>query len=135
MASGDEGDRLLTAPATEAAKLWDGWVTALKPAFEILVLALKPLDGTFAANAWEDGVWGVNVERARIGTEARPHVTSDRRLPHHTYGPGLGGSKSEGVTTNGRWPANVVLDRESARMLDEQSGERASSAKSNGTRR
>lgn len=32
----------ITAPATDAAKQWDGWGTALKPAFEPVVVAVKP---------------------------------------------------------------------------------------------
>jgi hypothetical protein len=32
-----------TRPATDAAKQWDGWGTALKPAYEPIVLARKPL--------------------------------------------------------------------------------------------
>ncbi len=32
-----------TRPATDAAKQWDGWGTALKPAYEPIILARKPL--------------------------------------------------------------------------------------------
>jgi hypothetical protein len=47
----------ITAPATDAARQWDGWGTALKPATEYIVLARKPLRGTVAANvlAWGAG--------------------------------------------------------------------------------
>jgi site-specific DNA-methyltransferase (adenine-specific) len=37
------GDIPITAPTTDAAKQWDGWGTGLKPAFELIVLARKPL--------------------------------------------------------------------------------------------
>lgn len=37
-----------TAPATEAARQWQGWGTALKPAHEPIVVARKPLMGTVA---------------------------------------------------------------------------------------
>lgn len=51
-----------TEPATDAAKLWDGWGTALKPAWEPVILGMKPLDGTFAENALEHGVAGLNID-------------------------------------------------------------------------
>jgi len=48
----------ITAPATEEAKQWDGWGTALKPAYEPIILAMKPIEGTFANNVLEWGVGG-----------------------------------------------------------------------------
>ena len=57
-----------TAPSTDAAKLWDGWGTALKPAYEPICVAMKPLDGTFAQNALKHGVAGLNVDGGRIKT-------------------------------------------------------------------
>ncbi len=139
VAPGQNNDRSaidldITAPATEAAKLWDGWGTALKPAWEPIVLAMKPLDGTFAANALEHGVAGLNVDGARIGTEddldggaysgavrRRAEYTStdgDGAVPLSRLNRGIG----EHSPPSGRWPANVVLDEDAARMLDEQSG-------------
>lgn len=61
----------ITAPSSTAAKLWSGYGTALKPAWEPIVLAMKPLDGTFSQNAQKWGVAGINVDGGRIesGTE------------------------------------------------------------------
>ena len=56
----------ITAPATDAAKQWQGWGTALKPAWEPIVLGMNPLDGTFAANAEKHGVAGLNINGCRI---------------------------------------------------------------------
>src|SRR6185312_518845 len=62
----DEGQEhqplMITAPATDLAKQWDGWGTALKPAWEPIIVAMKPLDGTFAENAEKWGVAGINVD-------------------------------------------------------------------------
>jgi hypothetical protein len=58
----------ITAPATAAAKQWQGWGTALKPAWEPIILAMKPMDGTFAANAEKHGVAGLNIDACRIDT-------------------------------------------------------------------
>ena len=105
-----------TAPATDAAKLWDGYGTALKPSHEPIVLAMKPLDGTFAANAQQHGVAGINVDGGRIGSDARHNpsaATNGQAAPVLTAG----------RETTGRWPANLILDEEAAAMLDEMSGE------------
>ncbi len=65
----------VTVPATEAAREWDGWGTALKPAWEPIIVAMKPLDGTFAENAQRHGVAGLNIDGCRVaGTEAA-HIT------------------------------------------------------------
>jgi len=56
-------------PATEAAALWDGWGTGLKPAYEPIVLAMNPRDGTFVNNALAHGVAGLWIDGGRIPTE------------------------------------------------------------------
>ena len=65
----------VTAPATDAAKQWEGWGTALKPAHEPIVLARKPLDGTVAQNVLTHGVGGINIDGCRVGD------TSGGRFP------------------------------------------------------
>ena len=113
----------ITAPATPEAAQWDGWGTALKPAFEPIVLARKPLaEKTVARNVLAHGTGAINVDACRIGTTERPLVVPDRRGGNEVYGDGLQGSKSAGTTTTGRWPANVLLDHHAAAWVDEQSG-------------
>jgi predicted RNA methylase len=60
-------DRNITAPATEAARQWQGWGTALKPALEPITVARKPQAGTVAANVLEHGTGALNVEGCRVG--------------------------------------------------------------------
>src|SRR5699024_7400130 len=49
---------------------FDGWGTALKPAFEPIVLARKPLaEKTVARNVLAHGTGAINVDACRIGTE------------------------------------------------------------------
>ncbi len=113
----------ITTPATDAAKQWDGWGTALKPAWEPIVLARKPFSGTVAVNVQEHGTGAINVDGCRIeGVGAE----SGRRR----HGGGIVGNApsyelldSHGQQPSGRFPANVLLDEEAAAMLDEQSGE------------
>jgi DNA modification methylase len=66
-ASGQAQDVDITAPATEAAKQWDGWGTALKPAHEPICVARKPLIGTVAENVLTHGTGGINVDGCRVG--------------------------------------------------------------------
>jgi len=61
------------SPATPAAELWDGYGTALKPAHEPIILAMKPLDGTFAQNAQKWGVAGLWIDGGKVGTEERTY--------------------------------------------------------------
>jgi len=112
------------APATDLARAWEGWGTALKPAYEPIVLARKPLQGTVAGNVERWGTGGLNIDATRIGTELlSAHgggVNGDR-----VYGGGDGIPAIEaGANPHvGRWPANVLLDAEAARLLDAMSGE------------
>lgn len=49
-------------PPTTEAQTWQGWGTALAPAYEPIILAQKPLDGTYAQNALQHGVAGLYVD-------------------------------------------------------------------------
>jgi site-specific DNA-methyltransferase (adenine-specific) len=119
----------ITAPATDAAREWQGWGTALKPAWEPIILARKPLNGTVAENVQEHGTGALNVGGCRIGTEARMNgpasPTSASRKSRveagYRHDEGIGPGSSGGDVV-GRWPANLVLDEEAGAMLDEQSG-------------
>lgn len=110
-----------TAPATDAAKTWNGYGTALKPAFEPCIIAMKPLDGTFANNALKHGVAGLHIEAGRVEAQGRPHIVSKSESSLNAFGNGLNGSKYEGTFDQGRWPSNLILDPESAASIGEQS--------------
>jgi site-specific DNA-methyltransferase (adenine-specific) len=90
---------------------------------------MKPLDGTFAQNAEKWGVGGLWIDGGRIGINAE---VDDPRLGGKgkwfstkkskiVYKGGWAG-KEVGSSELGRWPANLILDEEAGRMLDEQSG-------------
>jgi DNA modification methylase len=108
-----------TLPATSEAKKWQGWGTALKPAFEPVVVGRKPLVGTVAENVLEWGVGGLNIDGSRIGSENSKINTYQKRDP---FGDSQVGNEYESKTVQGRWPANVILDEVTAGLLDEQSG-------------
>jgi site-specific DNA-methyltransferase (adenine-specific) len=54
-------------PVTEEARRLDGWGTGMKPGFEPVLVARKPLEGTVAANVLEHGVGGINIGAGRFG--------------------------------------------------------------------
>ncbi len=120
----------ITAPATTAAQQWDGWGTALKPAFEPVVVARKPLIGTVAATVLEHGTGALNIGACRIGLASGEDVAAlnarsgGRRGFASEYVGGTDRPLPPGADlSKGRWPANVVLDESQAAALDEQSGE------------
>jgi site-specific DNA-methyltransferase (adenine-specific) len=122
-----------TAPATDAAREWQGWGTALKPGWEPCVVARKPLAGTVAENVQQHGTGALNIDGCRIGfaSDADEREAKDKNA-HAQFGSGkvVGyhgwQSRAGGGDYNppGRWPANVVLDEQAAAMLDAQSGKR-----------
>lgn len=128
----DLSKKEVSAPASDEAKRWDGWGSALKPAYEPVILARKPLAGTVAQNVLEYGVGGINIDGCRIQVNK-----GDAEAMKRCNTPGSGRMKKGGSpigtfarssptgeldTMQGRWPANVVLDEEAAQALDEQSG-------------
>jgi site-specific DNA-methyltransferase (adenine-specific) len=120
--------RLPTAPATDDARTWQGWGTALKPAHEPIVVARKPLTGNVAANVLRHGTGAINVDGCRVGTDGGGTVCTLRDEAgkcrgHRNAGRSTSGETFHGPdTTGGRWPANVVLDESQADALDQQSG-------------
>jgi hypothetical protein len=101
----------LTAPATGAAKQWDGWGTGLKPAHEPICLARKPLDGTVAANVLAHGTGALNIDGCRVGAtvETWPTSRSYDKETHSRPGANYGVRQKTGPTPPGRWPANLIL--------------------------
>ncbi|AYD81034.1 DNA methylase [Mycobacterium phage Arcanine] len=109
------------AGAEREVRQWQGWGTALKPAFEPIVVARKPLVGTVAANVLEHGTGALNIDACRIATD------EDRSRPPRAANAIYGGGKGTNSTASesnpaGRWPTNVVLDETQAAELDKQSG-------------
>lgn len=114
-------------PNTDAAKEWQGYGTALKPAWEPICLAMKPLDGTFAHNALTHGVAGLNIDGSRIeGAKGTGVWGSSNRMCQEGRifnGSPDGAEYRSRPHDEGRFPANLLLDEVSGAMLDEQSGE------------
>lgn len=95
-----------------AAKQWDGWGTALKPAHEPIVVARKPFKGTVAANVLEHGTGALNIDGCRVIGEKAVPASPRRAAQGAAYGdlskdPGTGSGWDKNA---GRWPANVIHD-------------------------
>jgi site-specific DNA-methyltransferase (adenine-specific) len=85
----------------------DGWGTALKPAWEPIVVARKPFKGTVAQNVLEHGTGGINVDGCRVpGPKGVPASLSEAGQ----HGWGTGGDMDRKSIQNGRFPANIIHD-------------------------
>jgi len=99
-----------TAPATQETKQWEGWGTALKPAYEPIIMARKPFKGTVAENVLKYGTGALNIDACRIKT--------NDDLSGGSYGGIFGGKrdangklpKAIGSGDKGRFPANLIHD-------------------------
>lgn len=124
----------ITEPATDAAKQWAGYKShGLKPAYEPIIMAIKPNDGSYANNALKWQVAGLNIDAARIGHN-EPVKTTERQknngIGWHKDNCGLRAKPTNIASADpkGRYPANIILDEKAAEMLDEQSGPSSSSS-------
>lgn len=107
----------ITEPATDDAKKWDGWGTQLKPAWEPIVVAQKPLEGSYVENILKYKVGAMNIDECRI-----PYASDDDRKALESFvnfegkdrgdaryfSANVGGKKQVNVHPNGRWPANLL---------------------------
>jgi DNA modification methylase len=119
----EQTDRLGKLQATtNEAKQWEGWGTALKPAYEPIVLARKPiLEQNIAQNVLKWGVGGINIDECRVEFEDTPNpATNPKYRQENNYKVPVGGQESNGVVAftsgknginpSGRFPANIIHD-------------------------
>jgi hypothetical protein len=98
-------------PATDAARQWQGWGTALKPALEPITVARKPFKGTVAANVLAHGTGALNIDGCRIGTERGVPASLSKSKSSNTFGFGSTQGHPRELDPNvGRWPANLIHD-------------------------
>ena len=101
-------------PASDVARDWQGWGTALKPALEPITLARKPLAGTVAENVLRHGTGALNVDGCRVGNtvetwpKSRSYGTKSKKFD--TYEEQQAETQETGATPPGRWPANLIHD-------------------------
>ena len=98
--------KALDKQAGEVDDSWQGWGTALKPAYEPVIMARKSLKGTVVQNTLEHGCGGINVDACRVA-----------------WSEGEEAGDTHAGSPAGRWPANVILDPEAGALLDTQASE------------
>lgn len=101
-----------TAPATDAARQWQGWGTALKPALEPITVARKPLTGTVAANVLEYGTGALNIDGCRVAADdgyIENAVTQGVNTARTSFEPRRE-KRTFAPSQAGRWPANLIHD-------------------------
>lgn len=116
MREGTDPERLKTIASTLAAKQWDGWGTALKPAMENWILLRKPIsEKTVAANVikWRTGA--INIDGCRVGANDKSKFPSGTiSKTENTFGNGVGmyadNQRTEDTNPSGRFPANLIHD-------------------------
>ena len=106
----------ITAPVTELARRYTGWGTALKPAWEPIVMARKPIVGTVAQNFERYGVGGLNIDACRVATDENLNggaYAKDGQERTDDWGAHNGFRRNQGLTfvqPDGRYPANLIHD-------------------------
>ncbi len=103
-------ERDITAPATQAARQWQGWGTALKPALEPITVARKPLVGTVAENVLTHGAGALNIDGCRVGDTVETWPKSRSYAPGQMQPGHAGGTQKTGSSPPGRWPSNLIHD-------------------------
>jgi DNA modification methylase len=97
-----------TAPATELAKKWDGWGTALKPAHEPIIVVRKPLEGTVCDNVEKWGCGALNIGASRIGDEEQSYSPKGIRSGSGNYVGDTYKPNNPEIIVKGRFPANAI---------------------------
>ena len=125
--NGKKGSFTMKKPASPEAKLWDGWNTVLKPAYEPVIIAMKPMDGSYIDNALEHGVAGLNIDATRVPSKEGDYTNRPVYVHNNNKTAVVNTNTSERIVSVpsdlGRYPANVILDEEAAKQLDEQTGD------------
>jgi site-specific DNA-methyltransferase (adenine-specific) len=103
-----QGEIEITAAASEEAKEWEGWGTALKPAWEPVVVARKPIsEKSIAANVLKHGTGAINIDGCRVGEDLRINQSAENKDREKWR---MNTSETNGRESIGRWPANVIHD-------------------------
>lgn len=104
-----------TKPATDAARIWSGWGTALRPAHEPIIVARKPLSGTVAKNVLSFGTGALNINGCRTpcGKTHSVQAPATNATNHEVAPLDLFSFQKEaevGASAEGRWPTNFIHD-------------------------
>lgn len=97
-------------PSSPDAKEWDGWGTGLKPSYEPIILARKPLNGTVAENVMKYGTGGINIDACRVGESGgTSDIPTGNGFKCGGVYQAIGKTKTY-LIDKGKWPANLIHD-------------------------
>ncbi len=116
----------ISEPASNEAKKWNEWATSLKPAYEPITLARKPVsEKNVAQNVLKHGTGTLNVKETRIGDEKRVNPPAKNKEGGNSLHMSKQGMPDDvkGKATEGRWPTNLILDGRASVFLNKQSGD------------
>lgn len=110
--SAGKSDAIPKQPSTQDIRRWEGYGTALKPAMELIVVAMKPVDGNFVNNALTWGVAGLWIDGGRVATDDSYSYPNGAGGNSFSVGELPDGKRTEPVASNtlGRFPANLIHD-------------------------
>ena len=108
------GERIhldITIPSTDLAKQWDGWGTNLKPSFEPIIVARKPLNDSLVNNIIENGVGGINIDECRVELNGDKNTrggckTREDNISHLKF---RANQVNKEDNSKGRFPSNTIL--------------------------
>ena len=132
----------ITEPSAEEAKQFNGYGTNLKPAHEPIIVARKPLsEKTIVDNVLKWNTGGINIDDCRVESSEEDKIMMDKKASKNPttnysnkddkiYGK-YALDKASPANQIGRFPANIIMDEEAGKLLDNQSGIRPS-GKANG---
>jgi DNA modification methylase len=104
-----ESDVMLnvTEAASPQGQQWKGHGTALKPAWEPIIVCMKPTDGIYADNALWHGVAGLNIEGSRVSLNGELKSSGGQSKGKSSFMKNIGDAPRD--RTKGRWPANFIM--------------------------
>lgn len=107
----NDGSRLIVQQK-RAQNEWDGWGTALKPAYEPVIVARKPCEGSCVDNVIKYRTGGININGCRVGDD----LIKGGTMPIMGAGETgvcnfatVGADRTECEDHYGRYPSNVIL--------------------------
>tara|TARA_R110001592_G_scaffold39314_3_gene129363 strand:- start:12804 stop:14054 length:1251 start_codon:yes stop_codon:yes gene_type:complete len=107
VSTGEHNTQAIDKPNSEQAHDFNGYGTGLKPAFEPIIIAMKPMTKTFVKHAIEDGVSGLNIDGCRIGQDVDlEKVAKDNTVNDHLP---LFDAANQDIQ-RARWPSNIMQD-------------------------
>ena len=94
---------------TDEAKKWIGWGTALKPAYEPVIVARKPFVGSCVDNVIKNGVGAINIDECRVGDSYKYKIKENGFGDNFMDDNWKPSGKEYEKEVDGRFPANVIL--------------------------